>query len=62
MRKIIWLAILAYICVGLGCATIELDKDWPMPDSITLSYMQEQFKGDSSAWRGIGVSATWELK
>ncbi len=62
MKKIIQLAILTYISMCIGCVSIELDKDWPMPDSITLSYMQEQFKGDTSAWRGVGVSATWELK
>lgn len=46
-----------------GCSGTGLGKrSTLMPDSLSIGYMQEQYKNDKNAWSGISVSATWEFK
>jgi hypothetical protein len=46
-----------------GCSGTGLEKRTTLvPNAVSVSYMQERFRGDSCAWRGMGVSATWEFK
>ncbi len=33
-----------------------------MPDSVSVGYIQEKYKGDIHAWKGASISATWEFK
>ena len=64
MRTIIKSLILTFILVSIGgCSGTGFDKRATlMPDSIAINLMQEQYKHDSSAWRGAGITATWEFK
>ena len=59
----LFLILLFIAALCCGCAGSGLDKKTTLvPDSVTLSLMQEKFKHDTSAWRGASVSATWEFK
>ena len=56
-----------FVCVLLffvaGCAGTGFEKRATLvPDSISIGYMQEQYKHDSNAWNGISISGTWEFK
>lgn len=46
-----------------GCAGTGFEKETTlMPDSMSANFMQEYYRGDSAAWRGAGISFTWEFK
>jgi len=45
-----------------GCSSTGFDKKATlMPDSITLSYGQQRFKGEGAAWKGFTIGATWNF-
>lgn len=55
IKYVLVLCILSLVLLG-GCSP-ELK-----PDSMTISYAQEQYRGVPDAWIGGGISFTWELK
>jgi len=61
---IVWIIIiLGFLLIVSSCSGTGFNKRATlMPDSVSVNFMQEQYKHDSSAWRGVGVSATWNFK
>jgi len=61
--KIIRLILLVLVCSLAGCAGTGFDKQTTvMPNTISVGYGQERFQGESEAWKGINISATWDFK
>lgn len=57
-----YMILLACLCL-MGCSGTGLEKRATfVPDSVTVSYGQERFRGDPEAWQGATISATWEFK
>ena len=64
-----WLCIVLLLCAIFlvlllqGCSGTGFEKKATvMPNSVSISYLQERFHDDSAAWRGGSISATWEFK
>lgn len=56
IRPILLLIVVAMLSLCSGCTQEHL------PDSMTIGYAQEQYRSQSSAWRGGSVSFTWNFK
>lgn len=62
MKSLLLLIILIVVFL-VGCSGTGFEKrSTLMPNSVTIGYMQEQFKGDTNAWNGVSISGTWEFK
>lgn len=56
------LALLGFLLFS-GCSGTGFDKRATLvPDRIGLSYGEERYRGEEGAWRGITISAGWNLK
>lgn len=62
MRVIISIGIvevLAFLLFTAGCSGAGFGKKATlMPDSLGISLMQERFRGDNAAWRGVSINMT----
>jgi len=60
-----WLCVLVLLVAlgACGCAGVGADKQATLvPDSVTVGWAQETYRGDPDAWEGFTFSATWEFK
>ena len=63
---IAWLLIASTLFVALfatGCSGTGFNKKTTlMPDRFGISIGQQRYKTEDAAWRGINISAQWDLK
>lgn len=63
MRKLLLCVVVLIVCVVGGCSGTGFDKRATfVPDSVTIGWAQETYRGDPDAWEGFTASATWEFK
>jgi len=61
--KWLWVYMILLLAALEGCAGTGFEKRATLvPDSISVTYLQERFRGDNAAWRGGSISATWNFK
>jgi len=62
MKRWLCALVLMVLCAS-GCAGLGADKQATLvPDSVTVGWGQETYRGDPDAWQGLNISATWEFK